>query len=310
MDVIGNVSRAIKNPRYYVPRYCSKLNQKYHKSKYQADHFPDGVDIFDEDWDNLVILDACRYDYFEQSWDLPGTLERKISKGTSTPEFARGNLRDVEAYDTVYVSGNGYIFRLKDELGYEFHKFVYINEREAFRNRFKRAETITEHALEAGENYPNKRVIAHYIQPHQPYFSAEGDELFEFRSRYPYDLKNTELTQERIRDAYQSNLEYVLTEVERLLDALSGKTVITSDHGELLGERLSPIPVRRYEHTDGLYVDELHAVPWLEYPPSERKDVIAERTDGDNFEIHESDDNEYTDVSEDVKEELKAMGYL
>ncbi|WP_458206757.1 hypothetical protein [Haladaptatus sp. NG-SE-30] len=32
------------------------------------------VDIFDEDWDNLVILDVCRYDAFAVRSSLPGML--------------------------------------------------------------------------------------------------------------------------------------------------------------------------------------------------------------------------------------------
>ncbi|MDG5776143.1 hypothetical protein VB773_02085 [Haloarculaceae archaeon H-GB2-1] len=34
-----------------------------------------------EEWDNLVILDACRYDVFEEMHTFPGTLKPIISKG-------------------------------------------------------------------------------------------------------------------------------------------------------------------------------------------------------------------------------------
>ena len=34
-----------------------------------------------EDWDNLVILDACRYDMFKKLNTINGKLEYKISIG-------------------------------------------------------------------------------------------------------------------------------------------------------------------------------------------------------------------------------------
>jgi len=39
-------------------------------------------------------------------------------------------------------------------------------------------------------------------------------------------------------EAYNENLDIVLTEIEALLDELDGKSVITADHGNLVGERL------------------------------------------------------------------------
>ena len=41
---------------------------------------------------------------------------------------------------------------------------------------------------------------------------------------------------EAIREAYESNLRYVLSYVSKLVRHLKGIKVITADHGELLGE--------------------------------------------------------------------------
>jgi hypothetical protein len=57
--------------------------------------------------------------------------------------------------------------------------------------------------------------------------------------------------------AYKENLRHVLKNVEDLLEIINGKTVITSDHGNLIGDRLSPIPVRGYGHPSGLRAPEL-----------------------------------------------------
>lgn len=37
--------------------------------------------VMDEDWDNLLILDACRFDMFENRNILPGQLDYIYSKG-------------------------------------------------------------------------------------------------------------------------------------------------------------------------------------------------------------------------------------
>ena len=44
----------------------------------------DGTHIMDEDWDNLIILDACRYDLFEEVNTIDGTLESRISLGSAS----------------------------------------------------------------------------------------------------------------------------------------------------------------------------------------------------------------------------------
>lgn len=68
----------------------------------------DGVRIMDEEWDVLIILDACRYDLFESvaASSLPGTSQSRRSQGSSTPEFLRGNFEGEEYHDAVYVTAN------------------------------------------------------------------------------------------------------------------------------------------------------------------------------------------------------------
>jgi hypothetical protein len=38
----------------------------------------------DEDWDTLLILDACRYDLFAEEVPFGGRLESRISLGSSS----------------------------------------------------------------------------------------------------------------------------------------------------------------------------------------------------------------------------------
>ena len=66
--------------------------------------------LMDEDWDYLIILDACRYDYFEQTFQsyLDGRLEKKLSVGSSTREWRLKNFTEYYP-DTIYISSTPFI---------------------------------------------------------------------------------------------------------------------------------------------------------------------------------------------------------
>ena len=57
--------------------------------------------------------------------------------------------------------------------------------------------------------------------------------------------------------AYIKNLKLVMKEVNKLVQELSGKIVISSDHGNLFGEFL------RFGHIPFLRLKHLVKVPWL-----------------------------------------------
>ena len=49
-----------------------------------------GSNFLDKEWDNLIILDGCRYDYFKSLYlkrKIKGTLHKMLSIGTHTVEF-------------------------------------------------------------------------------------------------------------------------------------------------------------------------------------------------------------------------------
>lgn len=60
-----------------------------------------------------------------------------------------------------------------------------------------------------------------------------------------------------IRKAYRENLKFVLQYVKDLIKYLPGKTIITSDYGELLGE------AGEYGHSFHKPLPALVEVPWL-----------------------------------------------
>lgn len=271
------------------------LRQNYHNYRHGTKFNPYGFRIFDEDWDNLIILDSCRYDYFEQYSDLPGRLEARISRGSMSKEFVCGNFQNQHHYDTVYFSDNVFFGKLKDKINANLHHYS-LSERDAFDGLVSHPSTVTESAKAYDERFPNKRLIVHYMQPHAPYFGVDGRERFEWPSENYNDCNPEELKQ-----AYTENLRLVLSEAERLLDSLTGKTVITADHGELLGERLLPIPVRYYQHPAGVYVEELLKVPWLIIDSANRKEIIEESPP-------KAEDSDELN-SDEIEDQLKALGY-
>ena len=82
---------------------------------------PEGIDVFAEDWDNLIILDACRKDALEQMIELDGVFESRISRGTSTLHFLQSNFQDRILHDAVYVTANDWIVRNYDQLNVELY---------------------------------------------------------------------------------------------------------------------------------------------------------------------------------------------
>ena len=68
---------------------------------------------------------------------------------------------------------------------------------------------------------------------------------------------------QQTRQYYRKDLKLALEEVERLVKELEGQIVVTSDHGELLGEK------GQWEHYIGGKEKGLIEVPWLEVKKTE-----------------------------------------
>ena len=208
-------------------------------------------------------------------WRSPGNnARRRNSRGATSAEFIRGNFRGRTLHDVVYVSANAWFAKLRDDLDSEVHEFVLV-ERDAADGLTSRPETVTDRALEAAKSFPNKRLIVHYMQPHQPYLGSTADGLA-FGSTLGETVRRNDLSAAEVRRLYRENLDLALSAVDRLLDSIDGKTVISADHGEALGERERPLPVRFYGHMDGLYMPELVTVPWHVCEHDNRRRIVAE----------------------------------
>lgn len=59
--------------------------------------------IFKKNWDNLLILDACRYDFYK---DIRPSSDFRISLGSNSREFIERTFSEGEYDNIVYVTGN------------------------------------------------------------------------------------------------------------------------------------------------------------------------------------------------------------
>jgi hypothetical protein len=278
-----------------------ELNAQYHRQRGPTRYNGHGTGIFDIDWDNLILLDACRFDVFAERIELLGTLSSRNTLGSRTPEVVRANFTDRQRYDLIYVSENGWYEKLKDDINAAVLKSTLLTA-DHFPTRH---EQTTESALKLATEYPDKRLLVHYLPPHHPYYGSlaetylpdvesQHDALFERIRKGEVDVSD-----DTLRDIYVENLERIVPHVETLLESLPGKTVVSADHGEYLGEWASPIPIKMYGHPPTTYTQELTRVPWHVHESGDRKTIRAA----------DSGVTDKEEIDADLDDHLSHLGY-
>jgi len=271
----------------------------------------EGVNVLDEDWDNLIVLDACRYDVFEAVSDLPGELQKRTSQASVTWSFLEQNFAGRSLHDTVYVAANAVVGTNADRLNVYKLVGLWSEIQQGDHDDIVNPEEVVEASLELADEYPDKRLIIHLLQPHTPFLLRNEEQI---PSESPYrDYKAARtgnISEDEICAVYQENTANVIDHVADLVDHLNGKTVVTADHGELLGEGVGPLteilhprwPVteRRnfdYGHYSHVRKPELVEVPWLVVESETRRETVAETPVGVEME------------SQDLEKHLEALGY-
>ncbi|WP_248516898.1 hypothetical protein [Salinarchaeum laminariae] len=320
MSKLGSLRENFHDPfwwrRQAIPYLIRSPAKQYLKFRYTPS--APKLRLMDEDWDNIIILDACRYDQFKRHNTIPGELQVRTSRGSATPEFLTANFDGEIHHDTVYVTANP-MYRTRG-LENVFHDVVDVWKDEWDEEwRTVYPEQMASRTLEAYREYPEKRIISHFMQPHYPFIGDAADELgahsgFELTYRKAQGkaakrddptvwelLENGKVDEELVWDAYNETLEIALGHVEPLVDEFPEKTVVTSDHGNFVGERVLPFGNPKYGHPVGVYADELRKVPWLVIEGDERKTVKSETTTP-----HDHD----SEPSATVSDRLVDLGYI
>ncbi|MDS0258470.1 hypothetical protein NDI56_03480 [Haloarcula sp. S1CR25-12] len=317
----SNFKRAVKQPGLLVEE-LGRLPFTFHavaQSIYAERHGygeGDAVILPDEDWDNLILIDACRADLFEETMDTSryDSYSRVVSVDSNTTPWSIKNFKDRQLGDTVFVTGNPAPSKTVPN---DFHEFIEVwTDKDAHDTTTYTvpAESVCEYTRDAVEQYPDKRVLAHFVQPHCPFVPRED---LVFRNTWgdaerigieggeperPYNvwdaLEMGEVDADTVWEGYRENLEYVMEHVHDLVEDLPGKTVITSDHGNMLGERT--ITGRKvYGHPGGMRMKDLVEVPWAVVENGPRKEI---RDDG----VH----SEGSVESDLIESRLAALGYV
>ena len=187
-----------------------------------------------KEWDILFILDACRYDTFKRVNFIPGELSLVQSVGSSTVEWSRKTIRG-NYPNIIYISANPNIslYMLKKH-GVQKVPFAHLNAvwKWGWDDKLKTVlpQTVNEAALKLRQQYPGKKMVLHYMQPHFPYIgehridpAGDWEPLekggFKFREGKSVweRLRIGTISKQEVVKAYESNLEAVLEKVQNLI---------------------------------------------------------------------------------------------
>lgn len=268
--------------------------------------YPGATNVYDRDWDVLLLLDACRVDLIEEvagEYDFLDRPDEIVSVGSSSIEWIENTFterRRREMKRTAYVTGNPFSHRVLDdgdllELD-EVWRYGWDEEAGTIPGR-----PITDRAIGVKRELDPDRLIVHYMQPHFPSIpdplggGMNAETLGEGAGwEDPWDrLRKGELDRERVWQSYRENLRYILDEVELLIENVDAeRVVISADHGNAAGE------MGVYGHPKAP-VPEIRRVPWYEtsaedvgeYEPKQATERTAVRED-------------------DIEDKLSALGYL
>jgi len=230
--------------------------------------------ILNEDQFLLIILDACRYDVFAHVYKryFQGILVPVKSYGAFLPEWIPKLFRDPRWHGTRIFKAKLFIkphdISIRDMIE---RRDIEIFEISPPKERLTvHPQMLVNFVLKIGLKDKN---IVWFMQPHYPWLAypelskkvLKDIMIYEFLpGSLEKNLLSKKIHREDIIKAYIANLTVTLREVKRLIEVYretfkdSGIIVVTSDHGEMLGE------YGLYFHHPSYNVPQLIVVPWLE----------------------------------------------
>lgn len=287
--------------------------------------YPIGTNVFELDWDALIILDACRVDALAElasEYDFIRQVDSIRSVGSSSFEWMNQTFRTKyrgKIGDTAYVTQNQFHDQILGKGGTTGQAMLPIGPsrfdvvdpsdlgyleglwRAGFEGdsewmiRSEVTERVhprytTDRAIRAGRSVDCERLMIHYMYPHDPYVLADPA----LQPRFDAALKSGAASRHEVWDAYLDNLRFVLDEVALLLKNLDrNQVIISADHGEAFGE------YGFYRHPPACPIPSVRRVPWAE----------ANASDEASYEPRAPAPEE-TDHASTVEDRLEQLGYL
>ncbi|WP_262342802.1 alkaline phosphatase family protein [Haloplanus rubicundus] len=293
---VEKIVKGIRNPSRVVDEVI--LDYVYRTPAIVLNSFSTiGTNVFDREWDALIVLDTARVDALREvadEYDFITDVDSIWSTGGASAEWLARTFDEAHAEEireTAFLSAQSHIQEVLDTKVHETDSSrplpfktlrlmpsVDIDELDKAEYLFK-FETVgeegpfghteantppryaTDRGIAVGRQRDPDRLMIQYHQPHTPWFSqalAEDREL----KYHEYDWWNYYYDTgdtDRIWEAYMSDLRYVLDEIEILLNNLDAeRVVITADHGEAFGE------YGVLGHKLGSVHPKVRKVPWIE----------------------------------------------
>lgn len=266
-----------------------------------------GFRPLDQDWDVMVVLDACRFDLFQEFaqkhpiYKRFDTVSSKFSCASTSREWFQkgfGSTSTDDVSDVHYVTQNPYLSKLDLSRFHAVEQLWEVKGKNA--SGSLKPSTVTDIALRVYDSTEADRFIVHYLPPHAPFLHCIGK----------YDLKNkswggashdvwfglqvNEFDEDEVWRDYGQNLLIVLDEVQRLAKHLSGNIVVTADHANAMGE------LGVYGHPGYVPLPAVKKVPWAEITG-----------DGQEYDIEELQTLDSVAKDQDgIQSRLEALGYV
>ena len=300
------VSKLFRNPKE-APHLINNQAREYIGKKLNRRF---GEQVVERDWDNLIILDGCRYDTFAEEVTFDGDLQSLRSAGSTSYEYFVNNYDGRRYPETAYITANTHFHRIDAE----FADIVPVREFLWNENIMTvPPDVLTEYVLNHADRYDNKRLIIHFMQPHMPFltrteagierhplsagsgvhkYSESSENVETDMDAWWLRLEREEITREAAYDAYRTTLQIVLEEIDPLLSGLQGKTVVSADHGNVFGEN------NLYGHPKYRAHPKLVKVPWFISDDTRKEIQPADRLTSTRS------------LSAADKDKLRALGYV
>jgi hypothetical protein len=291
-----------------------------------------GTNVFDREWDVLIVLDTARVDALRvvaDEYDFIGQVDSIWSVGGASAEWLARTFDEkhvAEIQNTAFLSAQSHVQEILDtkvqktdsdrplplkalrtipsvdieQLGkveYLFN-FETIGEEGPFGHTWGNTPPryVTDRGIAVGREHDFDRLMLQYHQPHTPWFSQALEEGRDLKY-HEYDWWNYYYDTgdiESIWGAYMSDLRYVLDDIEVLLDNLDAeRVVITADHGEAFGE------YGILGHKLGSLHPQIRKVPW----------IVTSAEDNETYQptVEEPDNSKMS--REELDNQLEALGY-
>lgn len=292
-----------------------------------------GTNVYDKEWDLLVILDACRVDILrelEDEFEFIDGVDSMASVGATSTEwmaktFTESHQSDVNG--TAYVTGNVFSETVFDDEVYPPRGFTtpisapdwsvcdkssfgtfdeiwrdedawteYDCETRDESGSYIGPQPLVDRTIQIHREQSPDRTIVHLMQPHTPFVAPVGE--FDIEVPVGGTLKryfSGEFDDDEMWAMYRENTRFVLEWVETLLNSVDAeRAVVTADHGECFDGLLG-------QHQVAHPAPSVKMVPWAETTASDTGEYEP------TFEF-ERDGESSTD--EETERRLRDLGYL